>query len=1668
MSPIASHQVFGVGRGEARRRSLSFCVRTVIAAVLAACSVAPVSRASNGVVLNEVVSAAGSELSDEDGDFPPWVELLNTGAQPADLAGYGLSNDPAQPFLWRFPSIVLQPGARTVVYLSGKDRRIPPSPHNLELPPPDWFTNANSAPTVWFDAAAPDAFETADGGIARWRNKSGGKPQPLLGTASDPAEISGLQLWLDGSDTNQMIFQDGRIRSWLDRSGQDHHAVQDSESARPTFSTIPGSEPMSAPRFDGKGSYLNFGPLTNIHSGFLVMRDVSQSYPNLNPILGSTRYYDFHRGDRRSMFVSPFPLATGLKRPYAWMDGEPVDGLAQPVPARLVLLEFVLDAGGRADALGTDRLLDGRFWDGTIAEVALYDRALSDDERLGLEKYLRAKWGLIPSSEVTNLDALQPDPTKRPTLAWNVAANHQVARFDGQRTHLQFPRQSKVQTLIWTGAEDARGGSEFHAAMGDTYYWEFTRGHDRLLYLTGSDGGSMGPTAAWVDANPVDLISFRLPERQVCVATVTATNAHLNLIGSDRLIDGYFWAGEMEEIMAFDRVLATNELAEAQSYLMAKWGLPDHRLHAGFANTAGSSWLMLTSPDGTLADAAQIPAIPPGVSFGRAENGGGAWQMHASPSPYATNTGPTGVDVVPPPMPAIPQGIYTGAVSVTVAPTDPSVRVLYATGGDEPADASLEPREIPWVNGAIPEGALPYGESGSQGDWNWQTADPPTAGGEMAHVSPAAEGVHQHYFLNASPTLAVAPGDVLFADVYLPASTPPLQVMLQWRSRNSWEHRAFWGADGISLGILGTNARRSMGDLPARNSWVRLTIPAEAVGMAGEEMEGIAFTLRGGGGVWGRAGILSRWQAGTRRFPTSLSITNTTVLRLRAFRDGYLPSPLVTATYLIGEAPQLPVVSLVAKPGDLFDPIQGICMPGTNANFFVPHYGANYWKDLERSANIAFFELDGSPGFAQDAGVKIHGGWSRSLPQKSFRLVASERYGAPAFRYQIFRSQPRDSFGTLILRNAGNDWPFAMARDRLGQRLGAEAGLDRQHGRSVLLYVNGAFWGISAFRERLDADFLNAYHKVDKDSVDIIENQGIVHAGDMAAMSDLMSFLLQADLSKPEDYARATNRIDLDSFVDYQLTEILQDNTDWPGNNVYTWRSRTGDTRWRWLPQDLDGCFGILGQGARRDSLTPALSYDPSTAEGLAQLPLVRLMANDGFKRSFLNRCDDLLNTVLTPENVLRALNTVTGDMTPEIGRHAARWASSAPAYGNFTNLAQWAENVDVIRRFAYDRPQVVRELFQKRFDLPGSTVVTFGVSPLGAGSITANRSELTPEQLPTTQVRFLGLRTPIVAVPVTGYRFTRWKELGPAGTNAAIDVAITEGLTLTAEFQPDETQYANTRPKRHDLWAKPFSFTSWAASAPAGTYPSSMLFLQSSVQDPDLAAPLDGEWTLPYNRSSKSRVAGRGGLGISFINTGEPQSETGAGYLGGAVLALNTLGVTNISVRWTGGTIAPNNRVYGLRLQCRVGDSGPWINVLDSVGNEVAYLRSPIVGDEAIIGPVTLPANLENRPLVQLLWKYYFVPSGATGARAELRLDDILVAGQARPIQLEVTSYSGSHLTFQATGPSGRTTAVLASTDLVHWLEVQAVAVGADGTARFSLPRDPAAPMAFYRLRTQ
>lgn len=176
--------------------------------------------------------------------------------------------------------------------------------------------------------------------------------------------------------------------------------------------------------------------------------------------------------------------------------------------------------------------------------------------------------------------------------------------------------------------------------------------------------------------------------------------------------------------------------------------------------------------------------------------------------------------------------IYTGAGRINAA------RALQTAWND-----TADPNEAVWLEDSLPAGASAIGL------WLWDSST--RASGSYSHKAIGQAGaLTQHYFENATTPLTAYTGEALTNYVYLAPGQTPDMIMLQWRTGTDWEHRAYWGANQCPWGVSGTASRRRIGPIPPTGGWVKLEVPADLVGLAGQPIRGMAFTLYGPGTVY--------------------------------------------------------------------------------------------------------------------------------------------------------------------------------------------------------------------------------------------------------------------------------------------------------------------------------------------------------------------------------------------------------------------------------------------------------------------------------------------------------------------------------------------------------------------------------------------------------------------------------------------------------------------------------------------------------------------------------------------------------------------------------------------------------------------------------------------------
>lgn len=204
--------------------------------------------------------------------------------------------------------------------------------------------------------------------------------------------------------------ESGRVARWADRSGNGAHAEQISEDSRPKLAVLDGGR-RPAVEFDGENDFLGMPPLTaSFEAGvsvFAIARNLggdgcmamleTSNGPEIDDI-------SFDWDESSLQYEVSFDVANG--QDGAFTEGEP--RLVEVVhdPSQAVTLWMNGLANGVA-SFGLPVTIDrnqnfiGRTlyqncptWSGEIAELIMYSRAVSSEERQGIEGYLLEKWGI--------------------------------------------------------------------------------------------------------------------------------------------------------------------------------------------------------------------------------------------------------------------------------------------------------------------------------------------------------------------------------------------------------------------------------------------------------------------------------------------------------------------------------------------------------------------------------------------------------------------------------------------------------------------------------------------------------------------------------------------------------------------------------------------------------------------------------------------------------------------------------------------------------------------------------------------------------------------------------------------------------------------------------------------------------------------------------------------------------------------------------------------------------------------------------------------------------------------------------------------------------------------------------------------------------------------------
>jgi hypothetical protein len=232
----------------------------------------------------------------------------------------------------------------------------------------------------------------------------------------DPRSIANLGLWLDASVDSSLTFNSTTVSEWRDLSGNARHFAQSTAGSQPSTSTLNNRRVLSA----SGGSFMtgnaaSLGLLRNVGGGTAIVVGSIALSGNQNLVHFSNgtnsaqaRFLIGRIGDvvaaGRRLDADSFAQAG-----YAGVSGSNVyAGILNYANS-----DAFLFANGTQQASNTSFQADGNTSDtdslgvsllgtpaganlvtGTLAEVLLWPRVLTTNERQRVERYLGNKWGI--------------------------------------------------------------------------------------------------------------------------------------------------------------------------------------------------------------------------------------------------------------------------------------------------------------------------------------------------------------------------------------------------------------------------------------------------------------------------------------------------------------------------------------------------------------------------------------------------------------------------------------------------------------------------------------------------------------------------------------------------------------------------------------------------------------------------------------------------------------------------------------------------------------------------------------------------------------------------------------------------------------------------------------------------------------------------------------------------------------------------------------------------------------------------------------------------------------------------------------------------------------------------------------------------------------------------
>ena len=403
-----------------------------------------------------------------------------------------------------------------------------------------------------------------------------------------------------------------------------------------------------------------------------------------------------------------------------------------------------------------------------------------------------------------------------------------------------------------------------------------------------------------------------------------------------------------------------------------------------------------------------------------------------------------------------------------------------------------------------------------------------------------------------------------------------------------------------------------------------------------------------------------------------------TVLRLRAFEQGKLPSEVVTYTYAENKYNHsLPVLMITASPDDMYSDDMGIFVTGTKGvSGSGIEYPCNWNLDWDRSANMEYLSSEGESLFRQDVNIARFGGWSRSWIPYNFKIKAQKQYEGKNYLFHQFfmDNKPYLKHKVLQVRNGGND-VNSRIKDAALHNIIITSGfyLDCLDYQPVHCYINGQYYGMENLREPSNKHYALADYGIDTDEVDAMEITGgiTLKAGSTDSFYQWQS--LSSSASNDDTYNQICELVDVEEFANYMAAQIYLGGDDWPGNNCKGFKGN-------------DGKFHIVFF-----DVDQALRFDTNSFNRIgSSAPLIKIfknmMGNSTFRKMFIDSFCLFGGSVMNPERCHEIIDRMSQEMNPALQLEGLSTSPTADYMKQVLTTTRQQTMIDALKSFSYSQ----------------------------------------------------------------------------------------------------------------------------------------------------------------------------------------------------------------------------------------------------------------------------------------------------------------------------------------------------------------------------------------------